>query len=50
MVLFNSDREKSTFGYGFLCGWLLAIVIFLVVCHGSIKDVEELMMKYRPVF
>ena len=31
MVLFNSEREKLTFGYGFLCGWLLAIVMFLVV-------------------
>ena len=32
MVLFNSEGEKSVFGYGFLCGWLLAIVMFLVVC------------------
>ena len=32
MVLFNSELEKSIFGYGFLCGWLLAIVMFLVVC------------------
>ena len=31
MVLFNSEGEKSIFGYGFLCGWLLAIVMFLVV-------------------
>ena len=27
---FNSEDEKSIFGYGFLCGWLLAIVMFLV--------------------
>ena len=32
MVLFNSEREKSIFGYGILCGWLLAIIMFLVVC------------------
>ena len=32
MVLFNSEGEKSIFGCGFLFGWLLAIVIFLVVC------------------
>ena len=32
MVLFNSEREKSTFGYGILCGWLLVLVMFLVVC------------------
>ena len=31
MVLFHSEREKSSFGYGILCGWLLALVIFLVV-------------------
>ena len=32
MVLFDSEREKSLFGYGILCGWFLAIVIFLLVC------------------
>merc|ERR1719350_2306232 len=32
MDLFNFEREKSTFVYGFLSGWLLALVIFLVVC------------------
>ena len=32
MVLFNSEREKSIFGYGILCGWLLAIIMFLAVC------------------
>ena len=32
MVLFNSEGEKSIFGYGFICGWFLAIVLFLVVC------------------
>ena len=32
MVLFNSEGEKSIFGYGFLCGWLLAIIMFLAVC------------------
>ena len=32
MDLFNSEREKSTFGYGLLCGWLLALVIFIFVC------------------
>ena len=32
MVIFDSEREKSLFGYGILCGWFLAIVIFLLVC------------------
>lgn len=32
MVLFDSEREKSLFGYGILCGWFLAIVISLLVC------------------
>ena len=32
MVLFDSEREKSLFGYGILCGWFLAIVICLLVC------------------
>ena len=32
MSLFDSEREKSLFGYGILCGWFLAIVIFLLVC------------------
>ena len=32
MVLFDSEREKSLFGYGILCGWFLVIVIFLLVC------------------
>ena len=32
MILFDSEREKSLFGYGILCGWFLAIVIFLLVC------------------
>ena len=32
MVLFNSELEKAIFGYGFLFGWLLAIVLFLAVC------------------
>ena len=32
MVLFDSEREKSLFGYGILCGLFLAIVIFLLVC------------------
>ena len=32
MVLFDSEREKSLFGYGILCGWFLAIAIFLLVC------------------
>ena len=32
MVIFDSEREKSLFGYGILCGWFLVIVIFLLVC------------------
>ena len=32
MVLFDSERENSLFGYGILCGWFLAIVMFLLVC------------------
>ena len=32
MILFDSEREKSLFGYGILCGWFLAIVMFLLVC------------------
>ena len=56
MVLFDSEREKSLFGYGFLCGWLLAIIIFLVVClikwvnkqRGRINDeIYEIIIESR---
>ena len=56
MVLFDSEREKSLFGYGFLCGWLLAMIIFLVVClikwvnkqRGRINDeIYEIIIESR---
>ena len=58
MVLFDSEREKSLFGYGFLCGWLLAMIVFLAVClikwfnkqRGRINDeITEIRIETRKV-